>query len=99
MVYQETCLEIVLNAIEEKLHLTGNDLSSPSDWNFELNLPVQDIINKSPKEADKIKYIIKTFEVMNYIKFKHGDYSIIENITSSGLKYLFFQLHEIDFKY
>lgn len=99
MIYQETCLEIVLKSIEKNLCFTGNDLSKPTNWNLELNLSVQDIINESPKETDKIRYIIKTLECMNYIKFKQGDYSIIENITPNALKFIFSQLHKIDFRY
>lgn len=99
MVYQGVCLETILKTIEEKLTFKGNDLSNPTDWNLELNLPVQEIINKSPKEIDKIRYIIKMLEIMDYIKFKHGDYSVIENLTANGFKFLVFQLHQIDFKY
>lgn len=97
MTFNESNLTIVLNAIEEKLHFAGNNLSSPQDWNFQIGLSVQDVIDKSPKEADKIRYTIKTLEMFEYIKFKNGDYSIIDSITPKGLKYLFLKVHNIDF--
>lgn len=97
MTFNESNLDIVLEAIEENLHFCGEELSEPQNWNFKLNLPVQDVINKSPIESEKIRYTIKTLEAIGYIKFSNGNYSIIEGITPSGLKYLFSRLHNINF--
>ena len=97
MDFNKSNLTIVLDAIEEKLCFVGNDLSSPQDWNFQIGLPVQDIIDKSPKESEKIRYAIKVLEVLGYIKFKNEDYSVIDDITSLGLKYLFRSKYGIDF--
>ena len=97
MTFIESNLDIVLKAIEENLSFCGEELSEPQNWDFKLNLPVQDIIDKSPNETEKIKYTIKTLEVMGYIKFANGNYSVINGITSSGLKYMFSRLHNIEF--
>lgn len=95
MTFNESNLDIVLKSIEENLHFCGKELSEPQNWNLKLNLSVQDIINKSPSESEKIRYTIKTLEVMGYIKFSNSDYSIIDDITPSGLRYMFSRLHNI----
>lgn len=97
MDFNKSNLTIVLDAIEEKLHFCGNDLSSPKDWNLSIGLSVQDIIDKSPKEAEKIRYAIKVLEILDYIKFKNGDYSIIDGITPLGIKYIFRTKYGVDF--
>lgn len=97
MTFNKSNLDIVLSAIEEKLSFKGTNLSEPQDWNFQLDLKVQDIINKSPNESDKIRYVIKTLELLGYITFPHGNYSVISDITPKGLKLLFSKLHNIEF--
>lgn len=96
MTFNKSNLDIVLKSIEEAIHFRGEDISNPQDWNLSVGLKVQDVISKSPQEAEKIRYTIKILETIGYIKFKTGDYSVIENITSSGLKFLFLKLHNID---
>lgn len=97
MTFNGSNLDIVLRSIEESICFSGEELSEPQNWNLQLNLKVQDIINKSPNEAERIRYIIKTFEIIGYIEFGYGDYSIIKNITPNGLKFLFSRLHNINF--
>lgn len=97
MTFNESNLEIVLKSLEENICFSGEELSQPQNWNFQLNLKVQDIINKSPNEAEKIRYTIKTIEMLGYIEFEHGDYSVIKTITPNGLKFLFSRLHNINF--
>lgn len=76
MTFNGSNLDIVLKAIEESMRFSDEELSEPQNWNLQLNLKVQDIINKSSNEAERIQYIIKTFEMMGYIEFGYGDYSI-----------------------
>ncbi len=97
MTFNESNLDIVLKSIEENLHFSGKEISDPQNWNLQLNLKVQDIINKSPNEAEKIRYTIKTLEMLGYIEFGYGDYSIIKTIMPNGLKFLFSRLHNINF--
>lgn len=97
MTFNESNLDIVLKSIEESLHFSGEDISDPQSWDLEVDLPVQNIINKSPNEADKIRYTIKTLEIIGYIEFGYGDYSVIKDISSSGLKFLFSRLHNVNF--
>lgn len=97
MTFNESNLDIVLKSIEESIHFSGDNISDPQNWNLKVDLAVQDIINKSPNEADKIRYTIKTLEMIGYIEFGHYDYSTIAHITSTGLKFLFLRLHNIKF--
>ena len=97
MTFNESNLDIVLRSIEESLHFSGEEISKPQNWDFKLNLKVQDIIDKSPNEAEKIRYTIKTLQMIGYIEFGHSDYSIISHVTPNGFKFLFLRLHNIDF--
>ncbi len=97
MTFNESNLDIVLRSIEESIHFSGEEISEPQNWNLKVNLAVQDIINKSPNEAEKIRYTIKTLEMIGYIEFAHCDYSVISGITPIGLKFLFLRLHNVNF--
>ena len=97
MTFNESNLDIVLKSIEESIHFSGEEMSDPQNWNLKVDLPVQDIINKSPNEAEKIRYTIKTLEMIGYIEFGHGDYSTISHVTATGLKFLFLRLYNIKF--
>ena len=97
MTFNESNLDIVLRSIEESINFYGEEISKPQNWDFKLDLKIQDIINKSPNEAEKIRYTIKTLQMIGYIEFGNSDYSIISHITPSGLKFLFSRLHNINF--
>lgn len=97
MTFNESNLDTVLRSIEESIHFSGEEISDPQNWNLKVDLSVQDIINKSPNKAEKIRYTIKTLEMIGYIEFGHCDYTTISHITATGLKFLFLRLHNIKF--
>lgn len=97
MTFNDTNLKTVLLAIEESISFNGDDITNPSKWDFKINLDVHSILNKSPNEKDKLRYVIKTLQLLGYIGFANSDYSLITSITPTGLKFLFKELHNIDF--
>ena len=99
MTFNDSNLELVLSTIEENLHFDGEGIFDAKDWVLSLNLDIQDIINKSPNEVDKIKYIIKVMNQLGYLRFANNKHNIIEFITEKGYRFMFLRLHNIDFKY
>lgn len=97
MTFNRENMTLVLKEIEKNISFQGSDLSNPQDWNFKIDLPVEDIIKCSPNESDKIRYVIKIFETLEYITFENGNYSVIHYITNKGIKFLFSELHNIEF--
>lgn len=97
MTFNTSNLEIVLSTIEENLEFQGDNIKEPQSWNLKLGLPVQKIIDKSPSEIEKLRYTIKALELFGYIQFSNSDYSIIDQITTKGLKLIFSYNHNIKF--
>ena len=40
-------------------------------------------------------YVIRTLDLLHYIKFNNSDHSIIDGITEQGLSLIFERLHNI----
>lgn len=97
MTFNHESILVVLEEIEKAISFKGSDLSNPQDWNFELNLSIEDIIKRSPNESDNIRYVIKIFEMLGYITFKCSNFSIIQSITDKGIKFLFSEIHNVKF--
>jgi hypothetical protein len=97
MTFNHESIIVILEEIEKAISFKGSDLSDPQDWNFELNLPVEDIIKRSPNESDNIRYVIKIFEMLGYITFKCDDFSIIQSVTDKGIRFLFSEIHNVKF--
>ncbi len=97
MYFIENDLKVVLEAIEESMTFTGDDIAEPQNWNLNVNVSVQELIDKEPEKANTIRYTIKVLEALGYIKFKQGDYLTITDITASGLKLIMSKLHQIEF--
>ena len=97
MLFKDYDLNSVLGAIEESMTFTGEDIANPSDWNLNVNVSVQELIDKEPEKANTIRYVIKVLETLDYIKFHTGDYSTITGITDKGLRLILSKLHQIEF--
>lgn len=63
MTFNSSNLEIVLSTLEENLKFQGDTIKEPKNWNLNLRLPVQKIIDKSPSEIEKLRYTIKALEL------------------------------------
>lgn len=89
--------KFIKEQILEKLHFKGSNISDFHDWSLLINLPVQELINNRPNEADEIRFIIKSLEVIGLIRFKEGDMTIIESLTPNGCKWILKEQYHIDF--
>ena len=97
MNFDSTIFTDILKTLEENISFIGDNISNSQDWNFKLDLSVRTIIDKYPGKSNEVKYVIAILEQMEYIKFAINDTSTIVTLTPKGYKFIFKQLHNIDF--
>ena len=99
MQFKDYELNSVLQAIEDSMSFAGEDIANPTNWNLNVNVRVQKLIDQEPEKANTIRYIVKVLDSLGYISFSQCDYSTITGVTASGLKLIISKLHQIEFNY
>lgn len=97
MQFKDYELNSVLEAIEENMSFVGDNIANPTDWNLNVKVSIQELIDKEPEKANTVRYIVKVLDSLGYISFSQCDYSTITGVTASGLKLIMSKLHQIEF--